>query len=208
MFKIVEINKEYLIPILAIFQNSYLIDKISKSADDVSFKLNSLIKSIYIKNTTNNYNIYNPPELLDGLEVLENILNGKSDFSLTNIQKYVLSIILTQKKLSKNNYLKNSITKKIDNYQENSIMNANIIDLTSYAEKIYLESISVIEPRIIISGEAKYLTKNSSLIRALLLSGIRAAFLWEFMGGSKWHLVFRRREILKSCIDFKKIKGN
>ena len=52
------------------------------------------------------------------------------------------------------------------------------------------------------SGKKEFLEANSSLIRALLLSGIRAAFLWNYHGGSKWQLMFRRSEILNKCNNF------
>ena len=70
------------------------------------------------------------------------------------------------------------------------------------AEEIYKEYVGIIRPRVVISGKKEYLNKNSSLIRALLLSGIRAAFLWDYHGGSKWHLMFRRKEILNKCENY------
>ena len=89
-----------------------------------------------------------------------------------------------------------------DNYNENSMMATNFEDLISYSERIYTEYIAIIRPRVIISGKKEFLEANSSLIRALLLSGIRAAFLWHYHGGSKWQLMFRRSEILNKCNNF------
>ena len=71
-----------------------------------------------------------------------------------------------------------------------------------YLQEIYKEYVGIIRPRVVISGKKEYLNKNSSLIRALLLSGIRAAFLWDYHGGSKWHLMFRRKEILNKCENY------
>ena len=36
----------------------------------------------------------------------------------------------------------------------------------------------------------------ADLIRALLLAGIRSAFLWRQLGGRRWKLLFRRRRLL------------
>ena len=118
------------------------------------------------------------------------------------MQKYALNIILIQKNINKISDLKNMIGKKIDNYQDNSMMTTNLNDLIAYSEDIYKEYIGIIRPRVVISGKKEYLDKNSSLIRALLLSGIRASFLWDYHGGSKWHLMFRRKEILTKCDSF------
>ena len=35
-------------------------------------------------------------------------------------------------------------------------------------------------------------------IRALLLGGIRFAWLWHQLGGRRWHLVLKRGEILRA----------
>jgi high frequency lysogenization protein len=118
------------------------------------------------------------------------------------MQKYVLNMILIQKNINKISDLKISIRKKIDNYQENSMMATNLSDLIAYTEEIYTEYIGIIRPRVVVSGKKEYLEKNSSLIRALLLSGIRASFLWNHYGGSKWQLMFRRKEILNKCENF------
>ena len=104
--------------------------------------------------------------------------------------------------INKINDLKFLIRKKIDNYQENSMMATNLSDLITYTEEIYKEYIGIIRPRVVVSGKKEYLERNSSLIRALLLSGIRAAFLWDYHGGSKWHLMFRRKEILNKCENY------
>ena len=119
--------------------------------------------------------------------LLKNILLGKNEISLITMQKYVLNILLIQKNINKNKSLMELIRKKIDNYQENSIISKNLNNQVLYSEEIYKEYIGIIRPRVIISGKKEYLDKNSSLIRALLLSGIRAAFLWDYYGGNKWH---------------------
>jgi high frequency lysogenization protein len=33
-------------------------------------------------------------------------------------------------------------------------------------------------------------------IRALLLAGVRLAWLWQQLGGRRWHLILRRRTVL------------
>ena len=37
---------------------------------------------------------------------------------------------------------------------------------------------------------------NAAKIRALLLTGIRAARLWRQLGGHRWQLLFSRRKLL------------
>ena len=109
---------------------------------------------------------------------------------------------ISPKSIEFKKFIKDLIRKKIDNCQENSMMATNLNDLIAYSEEIYTEYIGIIRPRVVVSGKKEFLEKNSSLIRALLLSGIRAAFLWNHYGGSKWQLMFRRKEILNKCENF------
>ena len=200
MIKPVKIDENYILSLCAILQNVYLINKIATTNHDASKESKLLIDSIYIKNELNPILIYkNKTELFDGYSILKKILLGKNDISLITMQKYVLNILLIQKNIKKNNSLKELIRKKIDKYEENSIISTNLNSQVFYAEEIYKEYVGIIRPRVIISGDKEYLNKNSSLIRALLLSGIRAAFLWDHYGGNKWQLMFKRKEILNKC---------
>tara|TARA_B100001250_G_C19794008_1_gene787921 strand:- start:1543 stop:2160 length:618 start_codon:yes stop_codon:yes gene_type:complete len=203
MFKLTNIDNNYIMSLCALLQCAHLIDKISISNIENNNEIEVLIKSIYIKDTNDSIKIYKDKKnLFLGFTTLKKILAGNNDISLINIQKYILSILLIQKNLNKINSLKDLIRKKIDNYQENSMMATNLDDLILYSEAIYTDHISIIKPRVIISGKKEYLEVNSSLIRALLLSGIRAAILWSNHGGSKWQLMFRRKEILSKCDKF------
>jgi len=66
-------------------------------------------------------------------------------------------------------------------------------------ERLYQEHISVRQPQIMVRGEPVYLqnSDNAAHIRALLLSGIRAAILWRQCGGKKRSLLFARARIAR-----------
>ena len=199
----VKISNDYITSLIAMLQSVYLVDRIATTDYDATNESDFLIQSIYTKNTFDADKIYSQKSsLVDGCKLLKDILRGKNDISVLTMQKYALNIILIQKNINKISDLKNMIGKKIDNYHDNSMMATNLNDQIAYSEEIYKEYVGIIRPRVVISGKKEYLNKNSSLIRALLLSGIRAAFLWDYHGGSKWHLMFRRKEILNECENY------
>ena len=203
MINITKISDDYIMALSALIQSAFIVEKIATSSKEIDNDLKVLLESIYKTETFSAENIYGHKRNLSiGLNILKNILNGNNEIYLMNTQKYALSIILIQKNICKIKDLQDLIRKKIDNYNENSMMATNFEDLISYSEKIYTEYIAIIRPRVIISGKKEFLEANSSLIRALLLSGIRAAFLWHYHGGSKWQLMFRRSEILNKCNNF------
>lgn len=61
----------------------------------------------------------------------------------------------------------------------------------------YLATISTLKPKVIVSGEQRFLAEahHSDRIRALLLAGIRSALLWRQAGGSRWKILFIRGRI-------------
>ncbi|MFU8831879.1 MAG: high frequency lysogenization protein HflD, partial [Wenzhouxiangella sp.] len=62
----------------------------------------------------------------------------------------------------------------------------------------YQRHISNMDFRLSINGKPEYLKQPEKVafIRALLLAGIRSAFLWRQVGGRQWRLVFQRRKML------------
>ena len=61
---------------------------------------------------------------------------------------------------------------------------------------IYTDTLSTFNFRIHVTGNPIYLTNpvNTNKVRALLLAGIRSAVLWRQMGGSRWQLIFGRKQ--------------
>ncbi len=64
--------------------------------------------------------------------------------------------------------------------------------------QIYQQTISTLGKRIQVTGEPQVLNQEAvaDRIRALLLAGIRLAWLWHQLGGRRWHLILRRRALL------------
>lgn len=63
--------------------------------------------------------------------------------------------------------------------------------------ELYQNTISRLSPRIVVVGEQPYLENpaNANKIRALLLAGIRSAWLWRQCGGSRLGFLLSRRKL-------------
>lgn len=74
-------------------------------------------------------------------------------------------------------------------------------NMLAYLADIYSNSLSHLEPRIMIQGESLHLSNpdNQNRVRALLLAAVRAAMLWRQLGGSRWGILFKNREILQDA---------
>lgn len=68
----------------------------------------------------------------------------------------------------------------------------------SQLSRIYQQTISTLGKRIQVTGNPQVLQQEAvaDRIRALLLAGVRLAWLWQQRGGRRWHLILRRRALL------------
>ena len=66
--------------------------------------------------------------------------------------------------------------------------------------QLYQNAISSLTPRVIIYGEPEHLQKdkNAATIRAMLLTGLRAALLWYQAGGNQLNLLIGKRRYLQA----------
>ncbi len=74
-------------------------------------------------------------------------------------------------------------------------------ELLARIGELYAETVSRIEPRVVVQGSPAYLgqTRVVAEIRALLMAALRSAVLWRQLGGSYWDLLLRRRAMLAAA---------
>jgi high frequency lysogenization protein len=140
-----------------------------------------------------------------GARVLLNQLGPKKPDSADartkeiEVTKYVIGVLVLERKLIKRNDLLNIITKGVEKataqLEHFPITHDNVI---ANLADIYTQTISTLQPRIMVNGEQNFVsnTNNANKIRALLLSAIRSAVLWRQCGGTRWQMLFNRKSIL------------
>ncbi len=180
----------------AIYQASHEIKKIAWQGEINNIIIEPLIHSVYQTTSNNVEEIYiNTKRLNAGLDFLRQQLVGDAFSKDAEVKRYFEAIGVLVKNMKNNadivDNLRNELSKsKLIINQE------NLSDHAVFLSELYLETISKINPRIIVNGDNKYLkeNKNASMIRALLLSAIRSYILWEQSGGSKFRIfVFRKK---------------
>jgi len=136
-----------------------------------------------------------------GLKALKNILDIKHKSKDTEVIRYTMSMIHLQKEIIKRPEVINKITREIQQVKNKS-HNLELDDphIIQGLASVYTNNISNLRYKIHITGNSNNLIKLENLtnIRALLLCGIRCAFLWRQVGGSRWNLLFQRNVMLAS----------
>jgi high frequency lysogenization protein len=116
--------------------------------------------------------------------------------------RYLLSLIHLQKKLSRSPKILNALLKRLEQIQKqvNYFSLTHPIVISNLAD-VYLHTISTFRFRVVILGAQRVLhaKENMEKVRALLLAGLRSAVLWRQMGGSRLQILFSRAKIIATA---------
>ena len=164
------------------------------NADDTTTCLTSLIQI----DATSSAAIYGGiARLRTGLRLLEQQIDHPRDMELT---RYAVALLGLERKLARRPELLAAIRAGIEEVIRNlphfPVDHGNTI--ARFAD-LYLNSLSTLSPRIMVSGDPVHLNNsdNANRIRALLLAGVRAAILWRQSGGTRLTLLLRRNPLLR-----------
>ena len=119
--------------------------------------------------------------------------------------RYALGLLHLEKKLNNNPEMFQQLIKGIQDTQKKlEFFEVGHENITASLAEIYTNTVSKIGPKIMVKGEQSHLANpaNASKIRALLLSGIRAALLWRQAGGNRWKLLIERGKLQKQADSF------
>lgn len=187
-----------------IFQAARLVQQTGRAQTRDATATAASISSIFNTEPASVADVYTGPgALLVGLEALKNQLDntaGKRDMELTG---YVISLMHLERKLVRRPELLQRIAAGIDalQAQTDAVDPLHETVIAALAE-IYRDTVSTLQPRIMVKGDESVLgnTSSQNMIRALLLAGMRATVLWTQCGGSRIKLIFQRKALLACCI--------
>lgn len=120
----------------------------------------------------------------------DNIQSLNYALGMAKLGRLVLKDRSRQKELGREIELVESARRESDDELDESVL--------SQLGDVYQRHISSLPFRLKVTGKPEYLKDSDKIafIRALLLAGIRSAFLWQQLGGRQWRLVFQRRKML------------
>ena len=186
----------------AIYQACNEIKKIAWQGEINENIIEPLINSVYQTTSENIEDIYiNIKRLNSGLDFLRKQLVGDAFSKDAEVMRYFEAIGILIKNMNKDGSIFNKLRSELSN-QTIAIQKDNLDDHALFLSNLYLNTISKVEPRIIVNGDNKYLTdnKNAAMIRSLLLSAIRSYILWQQSGGSKFRIFIFRKKIANLAV--------
>ena len=192
-----------LLALAGIFQTAYLVDQIARTGMAENDAIETSIHSIFQTDAESIEKVFKDrQQLKTGLKCLvSQMMEHKAE--RIDITRYAIQLMHLSDKLLKKpdriEKLANGI--EIAKARLESFSETHMNILAQLAD-LYVDNISDLAGRIMVNGEPVHLNNpdNVHRIRALLLAGIRAAWLWHQCGGKRRHLVFSRKKIHKQAV--------
>jgi high frequency lysogenization protein len=198
-----DLQRDKTLALAAIFQAAALTDQLAWRGHADSLALEALLKGVLVFDTDNPTAIFGGPAGLQvGLRALElAFATFKQTPRQQEIVRYALGLTHLERQLEASSELQSLLRRRLEQAGEQL---KHFEGLTAPAMlnnlgHIYVDSIGTLGFRIQVKGNASQLQADGmpEQIRATLLAGVRAAWLWHRLGGRRWHLIFTRAKILR-----------
>jgi high frequency lysogenization protein len=188
------------IALAGVAQAARLVDEISRTGQCPEQFLATSINSLFVFSPEDTAQVYGGVAGVRlGLQNLASVLVNQDDNSAREMVRYMFSILHLERKFAANPSMQQVVHSRLEHTQFKSDYFSNHVqEICHSLSGIYQDTLSTFQFRIKVNGSAQQLQnpKNADQIRALLLAGIRAAFLWRQLGGRRWKLLWQRRKLL------------
>ena len=183
-------------------QVARLVDQVSKTGSYPIEFLEPSIHSLFEFDATEVAQVYGGVAGVKlGLNNLSAMLANRQAPENRDVVRYVFSLLYLERKFSSNPEMMSVVHSRLEHASFKAEHFAgHVNDVCHSVSGIYQDTLSKLRFRIKVTGSAQHLQEstNADVIRALLLAGIRSAFLWRQLGGHRWKLLFQRKQVLQA----------
>lgn len=186
-----------------ICQAAELVQQVARHGNCEPDALERILNSILITEPDSVEDVFGGLKSLEpGLDALLEQLNPTSRERNSELTRYVVNLVALERKTSRQRGLFQMLGERIDQVKR-SLDHLELLDdqVVANLASIYSDLISPVGPRIQVAGSPGYLKQSlvQHKVRAILLSGLRAAVLWRQVGGRRRQLIFGRKKLLDTA---------
>ncbi len=196
---------EITLALAGVCQAAHLVQQLAHQGQCDNAALQVSLRSVLDLNPGSTLAVFGGDEagLRMGLETLMAVLNsGSRQGAGAELTRYTLSLMVLERKLSGNKSALNTLAQRVSQLDRQlAHYDLESDTIASAMAAIYVDVISPLGPRIQVTGSPQVL-QNSQVqnrVRAALLAGIRAAVLWQQVGGGRLQLMFSRQRLLREA---------
>lgn len=198
------------------FQAARLVQKLAREGRTEKAAFAASVRSVLMIDAASTAEVYGGVRgLALGLKLLRDKLSGSAEPSDLELAKYVIAMLQLEAALRRRPEVAEAIRAGIraaetqmslfqgegdenDEEDDEDSVHPRLVDLLA---ELYTQTLSTLNPRIMVSGEHGHLSNPeiAARVRAALFAGIRSAVLWRQLGGNRWQLVLQRRAIAQEA---------
>jgi high frequency lysogenization protein len=201
-----DIWQDRTLALAGIFQAARLTQQLAREGRTSVPALRASVQSLFRLDAATTAEVYGGSGgVALGLKVLRERLSsaaGPLDFELA---RYVVNLLQLERTFARADGVQQAILEGLRAIESQMKFFANGEDtdgvhprLSEKLGELYQQTLSVLSPRIMVSGEHGHLANPhvAAQVRAALFAGVRSAHLWRQKGGSRWHLLLLRRRMV------------
>lgn len=187
----------------ALFQATQLVQQVAHRGQAPDSAIVTSIGSLFHIDAPSTDAIYGDASALTtGLRALLARFGAGGTREELEVTRYAIALLHLERKLARQATMRETLRIGVERVRNQlNYFPATHENILAALGELYQATISTLQPRIMVKGDPSILAdaRHASLIRALLLAGVRAAVLWRQLGGSRWQLFFGRRRTLESA---------
>lgn len=185
------------IALAGLSQAVYLVQRVARTGASDDEDMETCIASLLKINADDVPSVYGGLEKLKtGLKLLEKQLGPHE--SDPELARYAAALLFLEGKFRRDRRMQAAVRAGMEKATAKAahfgLLHENVLSLMA---DVYQQTISQLGPRIMVMGEPAQLSKldNANRIRALLLAGLRSAWLWRQCGGGRWKFLMDRGKL-------------
>lgn len=198
-------GQDKLIALAGIYQAALCVKQVARQGSVDTDAMEPCIYSLFQTEAESVYEIFGARgSLSPGVRELVNQIDGAQRRELELI-RYAISLLKLERVLSGRREMVAAIGDGIEEARAKlehfPMLHPNLL---AHLADIYARTVSQLQPRIMVQGDPRHLQipDNQNRIRALLLAGVRSAWLWRQVGGSRWKILLGRKQLLADAREY------
>ena len=209
------------IALAAVVQCAAVVDKLATKGYADPYQLAASVNPLLVLDPDSFSDIY--PNIIDlsyGFRTAQDIFSNNRANTESAVLRYTLGLLHIRGALERNGPMQGRIRNTLATIAPLSGAEASQLLITEAPDpaieadkltlkqlaELYQDTISTLSYRIQIQGKSEHLKDDAvaNSIRAVLLSGIRSAVLWQQLGGRRWRLLIYRKRICDTATHIRK----
>lgn len=183
-----------------IFQAALLVQQLARRGCADAGPMQASVKSVMVIDAIDTRSVFGGVDGVKiGLTAVRDRMGRRIGADDLELGRYVLGLSRLQRQLRRESGRLEALGSRLQAIQRHATEIGP--DLYRDLALTYTELISEVAPRIMVHGEQGFLSNAAIVdqVRSVLLAGVRAAFLWDQLGGRQWQLLLQRAAYVSSA---------